>query len=301
MKFEKSRFEGIVVPIVNPCKADDSLNFTELEANLTRLLASEVMGLYINGGTGDAANLTQNERMETASLLIPPLLTAGKLAIVHVGQTNQRQAIALAQQAIDLGAHAIASVPPQKSWPLIVNYYQALAATGAPIIVYYIPGVTGITAGLAELRRLMDIPGVIGIKMTDWNVFLIRSLTLEYPEKVVYSGFDEMLLPGLLYGATGCIGTWMNLFPKLYTKVYEVVRSGNVDAVRPIIDEFTAFLAVGWHYGILDTFEELMRIKGYAQRCFRQPSGWRPGKIPAEIRNGLMTRMRTLEHMTNQI
>ena len=87
MAFDKTRFGGVVAPIVNPCGEDDSLDRGALEANLTRLLATDVAGLYINGGTGDAANLTQDERLETAALLVPRLLAAGKLAIVHVGQT----------------------------------------------------------------------------------------------------------------------------------------------------------------------------------------------------------------------
>ena len=44
---------------------------------------------------------------------------------------------------------------------------------------YYIPGVTGMTAGMPELRMLLDIPGVVGIKMSDWNIFLLRSVVLE--------------------------------------------------------------------------------------------------------------------------
>ena len=103
--------------------------------------------------------------------------------------------------------------------------------------------------------------------MSDWNIFLLRSVVLEYPEKVVYSGFDEMLVPGLLYGADGCIGTWANLLPDLYAKVYARVRAGGTDAVKPVMDEFTAFLAVGWNYGIIDTFEELMRCLLYTSRC----------------------------------
>jgi dihydrodipicolinate synthase/N-acetylneuraminate lyase len=152
--------------------------------------------------------------------------------------------VELARQAAALGAHAVASIPPKKPWPQIVEYYKALAAAGAPVIVYYIPGVTGMTAGMPELRMLLDIPGVAGIKMSDWNIFLLRSVGLEYPEKVVYSGFDEMLVPGLLYGADGCIGTWANLLPDLYAKVYARVRAGGTDAVKPVMDEFTAFLAV---------------------------------------------------------
>ena len=135
MAFDKTRFGGVVAPIVTPCGEDDSLDRGALEANLTRLLATDVAGLYINGGTGDAANLTQDERLETAALLVPRLLAAGKLAIVHVGQTNQRQAVELARQAAALGAHAVASIPPKKPWPQIVEYYKALAAAGAPVIV----------------------------------------------------------------------------------------------------------------------------------------------------------------------
>ena len=153
MAFDKTRFGGVVAPIVNPCGEDDSLDRGALEANLTRLLATDVAGLYINGGTGDAANLTQDERLETAALLVPRLLAAGKLAIVHVGQTNQRQAVELARQAAVLGAHAVASIPPKKPWPQIVEYYKALAAAGAPVIVYYIPGVTG-TSGSASASFL---------------------------------------------------------------------------------------------------------------------------------------------------
>lgn len=144
---------------------------------------------------------------------------------------------------------------------------------------------------------LLDIPGVVGIKMSDWNIFLLRSVVLEYPEKVVYSGFDEMLVPGLLYGADGCIGTWANLLPDLYAKVYARVRAGGTDAVKPVMDEFTAFLAVGWNYGIIDTFEELMRARGYAGRCFRRPSAWEPGKVEPAVLADLLARLQRLEDM----
>lgn len=290
------RFQGVVAPIVNPCKEDDSLDLPALERNFARLLDTDITGLYLNGGTGDAANLTQEERLQTASLLAPRLLEAGKLAIVHVGQTSQRQAVALARQAAALGADAVASIPPKKAWPEIAEYYRALAETGAKVIVYYIPGVTGMTAGMPELSMLMEIPGVIGIKMSDWNVFLARSLKLRYPDKVVYSGFDEMLLPGLLYGADGCIGTWANLLPGMYAKVYAMARAGKADAVKPLMDEFTAFLSIGWSFGIIDTFEELMRAKGLADRCFRRPSSWNPGKVDPKALEDLLFRLEKLEN-----
>ena len=154
---DKKVFEGIIAPMVNPCFEDDSLDMEGVKANLDRLLASDVAGLYINGGTGDAANLSQQERLDIAAYLVPKLLEAGKTAIVHVGQTTQRCAVELAEQAVRLGAQAVASIPPKKPWPQIVEYYKALAATGANVIVYYIPGMTGITATMTELRMMLDI------------------------------------------------------------------------------------------------------------------------------------------------
>ena len=277
--------------MVNPCFEDDSLDMEGVKANLQRLLESDVAGLYINGGTGDAANLSQQERLDIAAYLVPELLKAGKTAIIHVGQTTQRCAVELAEQAVRLGAHAVASIPPKKPWPQIVEYYRALAATGANVIVYYIPGMTGITATMNELRMMLDIPGVIGIKMSDYNIFLMRSVIMEYPEKVVYTGLDEMLIPGLFYGADGSIGTWGNLLPNMYTKAFAKVQAGQTDDLKPLMEEFTAFLAIGWNYGIIDTFEELMLAKGYANRCFRHPSSWNPGKVPQDVLDDLLARM----------
>lgn len=291
----KEQFSGVVAPIVAPCFEDDTLDEESLLQNFDRLLSTDIDGLYINGGTGDAANLTQAERLRIAELLVPPLKKAGKIAIVHVGQTSQRLAVELAAQAVALGADAVASIPPKKPWPQIVEYYKALAATGAKVIVYYIPGVTGMTAGITEMRMMLDIPGVIGIKMTDFNIFLLRHVKLEYPEKIVYSGFDEIVVPGLLYGADGCIGTWINLLPRFYTKIYRKVSGGDVNSVKPLMDKYTKFLTMAWKYGVIDTFEELMRAKGFAGRCFRHPSSWNPGKVDPDTLAALLCRLDELE------
>ncbi len=295
------RLRGIVVPIVSPCTPDDGVDLDALARFCEHLMRSPIDGLYINGGTGDGGSLSRKEREKTVEMLLPDLKKAGKCAIVHVGQTFTREAVALAEHAMAHGADAVASVPPRKGWDQIVQYYRALADTGAPVFVYYIPGVTGMTAGMDEMKRLLDIPGVTGLKLSDWNVFLLRQIKLQYPEKTVYSGFDEMLLPGLLYGADGCIGTWENLLPEFYAKVYRLVRDGRAEEARPLCEAFTAFLAVGWQYGIIDTFEELMRARGYALRCFRRPASWAPGKVPAEAVADLLARMEAMDAMAKAV
>ncbi len=298
---DKSIFSGIIVPIVSPCLEDDSLDFTALENNFNRLMKHPIHGMYLCGGTGDASRLQIAERLRIAEHLVPQLIAAGKCSIVHVGQTTQRDALMLADHAKKLGADAISSIPPRAGWNEIISYYKALTAIGIPVIVYYIPGLTGITADMPELRRLMDLEGVIGIKVSDWNLFLMHRLVKEYPDKIVYTGLDELLPLGLLYGADGSIGTWQNLLPDLYIAVYKAILAGRYQDILPLQEAFTDFLALGWNYGILDAFEELMLARGYAGRCFRRPSSWNPGKVDPLVLKELLHRLAQLEEMAVQL
>lgn len=286
---------GVLAPLVNPCKEDDSLDILSLKKQLERLCASQIHGVYLNGGTGDAANLTQQERLQTAEYAVPRLKEAGKLAVVQVGQTNLRCALELSRQAVFLKADAVASVPPQKEFAQVLDYYRALAQTGARIVVYYIPGVTGRKSTFQELCALLELPGVAGIKVSDWDLFMLRRLKRAFPQKAVFSGFDELLLPGLLYGADGCIGTWVNLFPTLYAKVYAYAQRGETAAVLPVTQRFAEFLVQAWKYGVLNTFEELMYKKGFAGRCFRRPSTWNPGCLKQETVQSLISQIEQIE------
>ena len=274
---------GVVCPIVSPCSTDGGVDYDCLLENLTRLLRAPITGFYVCGGTGDGSRLTMDERRRTAELTIAQARAAGRRSIVHVGQTLQRQALSLADHAMAQGADAIASVPPQGSWEETTAYYTALAAE-APVFIYYIPGLTHVSADYSQLRRLLDIPGVAGIKVSDWNIFLIRRIKADYPEKIVYTGLDEMVAPGLLYGADGTIGTWINLLPEFYCKLWALTQAGGqCDAVQQLQTAYTDFLCKGWQFGILDAFQELMCARGYAARCFRAPSVWQPGSMPKPL------------------
>ena len=239
------------------------------------------------GGTGDGSRLTFAERCRTAELTIAQTRAAGRRTIVHVGQTLQRHALELAEHAMTLGADAVASVPPQGGWSETVAYYTALAAQ-APVFIYYIPGLTHVSADYDQLRQLLDLPGVAGIKVSDWNIFLIRRIKADYPEKIVYTGLDEMVVPGLLYGADGSIGTWINLLPEFYCKLWTLAQAGRCTELNRLQTAYTEFLRKGWQFGILNAFQELMRSLGYAEKCFRAPAVWQPGSMPEPLLQELL-------------
>ena len=293
--------KGIIVPIVTPCDENDGIDRPALEAHFARLLDTDINGMFINGGTGDGGRLSVAERKETAAMMIPRLKAAGKAALVSVGETYQRAAVELTVHTAETGADAVASVPPRASWDEIVDYYKAIAAPGLPVVVYYIPSATGVTAGLGDLARILDIDGVCGIKMSDWNVFLLGQVKRRYPEKIVYSGYDEMLLYGLLNGADGSIGTWANLFAPLYARMWSLTREGRYCDAVGLQARFSEFLKTAWEFGVIDAFEELMRAKGCAGRCFRRPGTWNPGKVSPEALNVLFGQIDALEILVNSL
>lgn len=84
-----------------------------------------------------------------------------------------------------------------------------------------------------------------GIKVSDWNIFLIRRIKADYPEKIVYTGLDEMVVPGLLYGADGSIGTWINLLPEFYCKLWTLAQAGRCTELNRAADGLYGVFAQG--------------------------------------------------------
>lgn len=237
---------GIVCPVVSPCTSNEGVDYDSLQENLARLLRAPITGFYVCGGTGDGSRLTFAERCRTAELTIAQTRAAGRRTIVHVGQTLQRHALELAEHAMTLGADAVASVPPQGGWSETVAYYTALAAQ-APVFIYYIPGLTHVSADYDQLRQLLDLPG-----------------------------------------ADGSIGTWINLLPEFYCKLWTLAQAGRCTELNRLQTAYTEFLRKGWQFGILNAFQELMRSLGYAEKCFRAPAVWQPGSMPEPLLQELL-------------
>ena len=157
-----------------------------------------------------------------------------RTVIVHVGAASLDEAVALSAHAARAGAHAISSLPPtsaQFSFAELRRYYEALAAASElPLVVYYFPDVAPSIATAEQLETLCDLPNVIGVKFTDFDLF--RMSNLARPGRAVFNGRDEVLAAGLLMGADGGIGTFYNLVPELFVEIYDAAVAGRWDDAR---------------------------------------------------------------------
>ncbi len=281
-----SRLHGVFAPI--PSNTDDKDNFLEAEfaTNIERLLKEGIHGLYVCGGTGDALLMRVDERKRAAEIAKSLTDKYGRELILHVGGGTLRDAIELAKHGESIGVTALSSLPPMGySQPQIVDFYQQLAAeTSLPILVYNIPGMTHITPTTKEIKELLKIPNVVGLKISAWNIFQIRELITADPNTVIFNGFDEMVGLGMMCGAQGTIGTWINLFPNTYMALYGAVQKKDFNLAVELHNRFTAFLSKAWElYGPVEVFEELFRQAGYGDRCFRRPHADLPEELKAKV------------------
>ena len=210
------KFTGIFPAVASPCDQEDRFLEDKFSTLVTDLYKAGVQGLYICGGTGDGYKMRVPERKRAAELAVDLSRRAGGSLIVHVGAASTREAVELTEHAAHIGADAISSMPPNNASQVeMLSYYTDLARSSSlpAVFIYYFPSRLASAPSLHQLLQLLDIDGVVGLKVSDWNLFLLKRLVLARPDLLVFNGFDEFLYLGLLYGATGGIGTWLICSP----------------------------------------------------------------------------------------
>ncbi|MCX6992894.1 MAG: dihydrodipicolinate synthase family protein [Kiritimatiellaeota bacterium] len=267
------KFKGIMPAIISPCDANDGFCEDAFAAVATYLYGQSVHGLYVCGATGDGFSMRLDERKRATEIAAKVSKDFKGVVITHVGATNNRDACELGAHAAKVGADAVSSMPPSnKSYAQLKDYYTAATkAAGIPLFIYHIPAVTGQNLSLPQLLELLDIPGVVGLKFSDANLFVLKRILLERPKAIAFNGNDELLCPGLLYGAHGGIGLTYNIFPKLFVKLYEAVQSGDWRRAMELQNSFQPFLGVAINHNVFAVLNLMMKEKGFGPFCTRRP------------------------------
>jgi dihydrodipicolinate synthase/N-acetylneuraminate lyase len=269
----KSSLKGILPAIISPCNEKDVFledTFSKLAISLYR---EGVNGLYVCGATGDCFNMRLEERKRAAELAVAVSKKCGGSVIVHVGTSNSRDSMELAEHAANAGADAVSCIPPtNRNQAQLLQYYHDVArAARIPVLIYHLPALSSQNLSLESLLQLLDIPGVVGLKLSNSDLFLLRRLLLARPDIVVFIGNDELLCLAQMYGAHGGIGMTYNLFPKLFVNIYKAMGTGNLSRALELQHCYLPFLDLAVKYGIFSVFDYLMREQGYDSCSFRRP------------------------------
>lgn len=272
-KFDITQIKGVIPAMLTFFDEQEEIDETRTRAMTEYLIDAGVNGFYLTGSTGACFTMTAEERNRVVDIVCDQV--HGRVpVIVHVGDIGTKKSIELARHAEAAGADAISSVPPfywKFSSDAIFNYYKDIAAsTNLPMIVYNIQ-----LAGIMSkdlLRKLAQIPNVKGMKYTARTHDELGSLKRELgPDFMIYSGCDEMAFSGLCFGADGIIGSFYNLIPELFLRIYNAAQNGTVaEGIRlqGIADE-VIFAAL--EYDFIGGMCDMMRWRGLDAGHCRRP------------------------------
>ena len=225
-------FAGTGTAIVTPFGKDGSVD----EEMLRRLVDfQEENGadvLVPCGSTGESATLSHEEHIHVLEIVIDQ---AKKSKVISgAGSNSTSEAVTLSRKAKDLGADGILSISPYCIKPtqegLYLHYKTIAEKSDCPMIIYNIPGRTGVNISTDTLMRLAEIPGIAGVKEASGNMQQIQSVLSRRPKGFeVLSGDDSLTLPMICLGADGVISVAANCCPSLVSEMVRNARRGKFD------------------------------------------------------------------------
>ncbi|MEM0361632.1 MAG: dihydrodipicolinate synthase family protein [Sulfolobales archaeon] len=220
----------VITALITPFTSDRRLYLDGLKNLVEFQISNGVRAFYICGTYGGGPLMTLAERKKVAESVIE--YAGGRATvIVHVGASNIDDVLELAKHAEDIGAHAIASVPPYYyayDNEAIISYFKMLVSeVKLPVFLYNNPARTGVKISSEVLKCLADI-GVAGVKDSSFDLvrFYEDVITITRNDFKFIIGTEALMLPAMMVGSTTCVSGLSNMFPELVVKLYNLIKGG---------------------------------------------------------------------------
>ncbi|MFE0558985.1 4-hydroxy-tetrahydrodipicolinate synthase [Paenibacillus sp. NPDC058910] len=225
----QQELHGIFVPVITPFLQDYELDLPSYHHYLKSLLSYDIQGLVINGTTGEAPTVAWEEVVQVVEETRGSL--GGRLLplIIGTGTNDTVSSLKRTELAGHIGADAVLVVTPYYSRPSIdgiLQHFRRVAEVGIPVILYEVPSRTGIRLPVDVIRRIMEIPGVIGMKDSTESTEHMRSLS-HYDTKPVLCGNDVLFHEMLVHGASGGILASANVNTEVFIRVFQLAAQGD--------------------------------------------------------------------------
>lgn len=229
---------GSLVAIVTPMQPSGVLDLAALARLIDFHVASGTAGIVIVGTTGESPTVDVDEHCRLIQSAIEH--TAGRIPVIAgTGGNSTAEAIALTRFAKDAGASACLSVVPYYNKPMqegLYRHFRKIAETvDLPMILYNVPSRTVADLATDTLLRLVEIPGIVGLKDATSDLVRLVDLRNRLPEGrefALYSGNDDTSLAFMLLGGNGVVSVTANVAPRQVSEVCTAALAGNVSTAR---------------------------------------------------------------------
>ncbi len=241
------QIRGALTALITPFTSDGEIDQDAFRTLVRRQLDAGIHGLVACGTTGETPTLSHEEDewvIGTTVEIASGRPSRGRVRIVAgTGSNSTATAIRSTRRAAALGVDAALVVAPYYNKPdqrMMEAHFRAVADEGdLPVIVYNIPGRTGVNIEIGTLMRLAEHPRIVAVKEASSNMDQIQAMLRERPaDFAILSGDDNWTLPLLAMGGDGVISTTANEIPGEMAEMCDAAFAGDWDQARRIHDRF---------------------------------------------------------------
>ena len=230
-------FAGSSVAIVTPMRADGSIDFAAWDRLLDYHQSHETDAIIVGGTTGESATITDDELREL--VLAAQRFVRGRVRILAgAGVSSTAVTVARTRWLSELGVDGLLVVTPAYVKPTqegLFRHYVAVAeASSVPVMLYNVPGRTGVDMQPETVARLAEVPRIVALKEAVADIARIERLCQLAPTLTILSGDDPTACSAVLAGAQGVVSVTANVAPQAMARMIALARAGDVAAARAI-------------------------------------------------------------------
>jgi len=268
-------FTGTGTALVTPFRRDGSLDEPRLRALVKRQIAAGIDFLVPCGTTGESPTLTEEERCRVVEITVE--VAKGTVPVLAgAGGYNTCEVIERARELAKLDVSGILSVTPYYNKPTqegLCQHFKAIAAAvDLPIILYNVPGRTGVNIEPATVRRLAQLPNIAGIKEASGNMTQMAAILNSVPEEfLVLSGDDALTLPLLALGGRGVISVASNEIPAGMKRLTQLALCGDFAGALEIHRRYHPLMEINFVESNPIPVKAAMAEMGLLEACWRLP------------------------------
>ncbi|CAH1852119.1 4-hydroxy-tetrahydrodipicolinate synthase [Convivina praedatoris] len=265
----------LMTAIITPFDQNDQIDYDTLAQLTERYLQEGHRGFIIGGTTGETPTLSHDEKLALYSRFAK--IVAGRVPIVAgTGSNNTAETISLTQEVSEIeGINAALVVVPYYNKPdqrRMIAHFSTVADQGdMPVIMYNIPGRTGVTMANETILTLAQNPNIVGVKqctnMPDLE-YLVQNAPADF---LIYSGEDEQALFAKIIGAKGIISVASHVYGPKMRQMYDVLYQGDYQQAGRLQSELTPKMAALFMYSSPAPVKAILTAQGYQVGAPRLP------------------------------
>lgn len=229
-------FTGSGVAIITPFDGDKT-NYDALGEIIEAQIKGSTDAIIICGTTGEASTMPDAEHLAAIEYTVKKV--NGRVPVIAgTGSNDTVHAIYLSQEAEKLGVDGILTVTPyynKTSQHGLVKHFTAIAeSVKVPVILYNVPGRTGMNISIEALKELAKVENIVAIKEASGDISYATKIAAQIPELYMYSGNDDMIVPLLSIGGKGVISVLANVMPQETHDICQFYFDGKVNESKDL-------------------------------------------------------------------